>query len=190
MRRLRTETATADYFNFHLELNASFIRYAEVEVWRRMRREINAAIFEILIEGRYSSFNRNLPCISCFIFHQSFCKVVIGRCNRTVGCNWTPVIGQLQLKKYHTKSAQLNPPTAQLITITIATTTYPGKRKLVNFKNGVMFSFFTLSLPEMSVENVFVVFKNISSLVCLQTELDSTRPYCHISIIKLQFIRL
>ena len=161
MRRLRTETATADYFNFHLELNASFIRYAEVEVWRRMRREINAAIFEILIEGRYSSFNRNLPCISCFIFHQSFCKVVIGQCNRTVGCNRTPVIGQLQLKKYHTKSAQLNPPIAQLITITIATTTYPGKRKLVNFKNGVIFSFFTLSLPEMSVENVFVVFKNI-----------------------------
>ena len=36
--RLRTETATANYFNFHSELNASFIRYAEVEVWRRMRR--------------------------------------------------------------------------------------------------------------------------------------------------------
>ena len=71
------------------------------------------------------------------------------------------MIGQLQLKKYHTKSAQLNPPIAQLTTITIATTTYPGKRKLVNFKNGVMFSFFTLSLPEMSVESVFVVFKNI-----------------------------
>ena len=31
-------TATENYFNFHLELNASFIRYAEVEVWRRMRR--------------------------------------------------------------------------------------------------------------------------------------------------------
>ena len=38
LRRLRTETATANYINFHLELNASFRRYAEVEVWRRMGR--------------------------------------------------------------------------------------------------------------------------------------------------------
>ena len=36
--RLRTETATANYFNFHSELNASFIRCAQVEVWRRRRR--------------------------------------------------------------------------------------------------------------------------------------------------------
>ena len=45
LRRLRTETetATANYFNFHLELDASFIRYAEV--WRCMRRWINVAIF-------------------------------------------------------------------------------------------------------------------------------------------------
>ena len=52
LRRLRTETATANYFNFHLELNASFICYAEVEVWCRMRRQTNAAIFKILIKGR------------------------------------------------------------------------------------------------------------------------------------------
>ena len=38
LRPLRTETATANHFNFHLELKASLIRYAEVEVWRRMRR--------------------------------------------------------------------------------------------------------------------------------------------------------
>ena len=38
LRRLRTETATANYFNFHLELNAAFIRHAEVELWRRMRQ--------------------------------------------------------------------------------------------------------------------------------------------------------
>ena len=61
MRRLRTETATANCFNFHLELNASFIRYAVVEVWRRMRRLTHAAIFEILIKGRNSFFNRSLP---------------------------------------------------------------------------------------------------------------------------------
>ena len=27
-----------NYYNFHLELNASFMRYAEVEVWRCTRR--------------------------------------------------------------------------------------------------------------------------------------------------------
>ena len=127
LRRLRTETATANYFNFHLELNASFIRYAEVEVWCRMRRQINAAIFKILIKGRNSFLNRSLPCISCFIFLQSFCTVEIGQCNLTVGCNRTPIIGQLQLKKHHTRSTQLNPPITELITITIATTTYLEK---------------------------------------------------------------
>ena len=35
-------------------------------------------------------------CISCFIFHLSLCTVVIGQCNRIVGCNRTPVIGQLK----------------------------------------------------------------------------------------------
>ena len=79
LRRLRTETATANYFNFHLELNASFMRYAEVEVWCRMRRQTNAAIFKILIKGRNSFLNRSLPCISCFIFLQSFCIVEIGQ---------------------------------------------------------------------------------------------------------------
>ena len=39
-------------FNFHLELNASFICYGEVKVWRRMRRLTHATIFEFLIKGR------------------------------------------------------------------------------------------------------------------------------------------
>ena len=160
MRRLRTETATANYFNFHLELNASFICYAEVEVWCRMRRQTNAAIFKILIKGRNSFLNRSLPCINCFIFLQLFCVAEIGQCNLTFGCNRTPIIGQLQLKKHYTKSTQLNPPITELIAITIATTTYLEKRKLVNFKNGVIFSFFTLSLPEMFVQNVIVVYGN------------------------------
>ena len=38
LRRLQTETATANYFYFHLELNAASIRYAEVELWRRKRQ--------------------------------------------------------------------------------------------------------------------------------------------------------
>ena len=158
MRRLRTETATANYFNFHLELNAFFIRYAEVEVWcdgKQMQ-----PFFKILSKGRNSFLNRSLPYISCFIFLQSFCTVEIGQCNLTVGCNRTPIIGQLQLKKYYTKSTQLNPSITELITITIATTTHLEKRKLVNLKNGVIFSFFTLSLPEMFVQNVIVVYGN------------------------------
>ena len=61
-------------FNFRLELNVSFIRYAEVEVWRHMRPWTNAAIFEILIEGKNSFFNRSLPwrcrphCLRSLIF--------------------------------------------------------------------------------------------------------------------------
>ena len=66
-------------------------------------------------------------CISCFIFHLSLCIVVIGKYSRTVGCNRTPVIGQITTN--HTKFAQLNPPITELITITIATTTYPEKKK-------------------------------------------------------------
>ena len=38
-RRLRTETAMANCFYFHLELNVSFIRHdAEVKAWCRMRQ--------------------------------------------------------------------------------------------------------------------------------------------------------
>lgn len=48
------------YFNFHLGLNASFIRYAEVEVWRRMRRWTHSVFFKILINGRNSFFNWSL----------------------------------------------------------------------------------------------------------------------------------
>ena len=66
-------------------------------------------------------------CISCFIFHLSLCIVVIGQYSRTVGCNRTPVIGQITTN--HTKFTQLNPPITELITITIATTTYPEKKK-------------------------------------------------------------
>ena len=34
--------------------------------------------------------------INCRILLQLICKVVIGQCDRRVGCNQTPVIGQLQ----------------------------------------------------------------------------------------------
>ena len=55
----------------------------------------------------------------------------------------------MQLKKYHTKSAQLNPPITELVTKTIATTTYPEKRKLVNLKNGVIFLFHVVSTGDV-----------------------------------------
>ena len=34
-------------------------------------------------------------CINCCSLLGLICKVVIGQCNWTVGCNWTPVIRQL-----------------------------------------------------------------------------------------------
>ena len=100
-----------------------------------------------------------------------FSPIILYSCNRTGGCNRTPTIGQLQLKKHHTKSAQLNPPITELITKAIVTTTYPEKRKLGNFKNGVIL--------EMFVQNVIVVCGNFLTLVWLPTELDSTWPYYH-----------
>ena len=60
------------------------------------------------------------------------------QCNWTVGYNWTPVIRQLKL------------PITELITITIATITYPKKKKLVNFQDGRIF-LKTISLPLMFV---------------------------------------
>ena len=69
--------------------------------------------------------------ISCFIFDLPFCTVVIRKCNQTVGCNWTPVI-RVEATN-HTKSTQLNPSITELITITMATTTYPETWK---FQNG------------------------------------------------------
>ena len=50
LRRLWTETTTESYFNFHLEVNVSFICYAEVEMRYRMRRYTNAAILEFKAE--------------------------------------------------------------------------------------------------------------------------------------------
>ena len=34
----RTETETAIFLNFHLELNTAYVSYAEVKVWHRKRR--------------------------------------------------------------------------------------------------------------------------------------------------------
>ena len=34
--------------------------------------------------------------LTAVLFHYLFCRVVIGQCDRTVGCNRTPVIGQMK----------------------------------------------------------------------------------------------
>ena len=34
--------------------------------------------------------------LTALLFHYLFCRVVIGQCDRTVGCNRTPVIGQMK----------------------------------------------------------------------------------------------
>ena len=65
-------------------------------------------------------------CINCFIFHLSFCTVVIRQCNQTVGCNRTVEAANC------TRSTCLNPPIRELITITLATTTYSKKNKTIS----------------------------------------------------------
>ena len=42
------------------------------------------------------NFFKCVWCISCFIFHLSFCTVVIGQCKWIVGCDWTPEIGHMK----------------------------------------------------------------------------------------------
>ena len=49
-----------------------------------------------LFNHNYYNFLKCDWCISCIIFHYSLYTVVIGQCIRTVGCNQTPVIGQLK----------------------------------------------------------------------------------------------
>ena len=66
-----------------------------------------------------------------------FYTFVIRLCNGAVGC-WTVESAN------HTKSTQLNPPITELITIIIAATTYPEKKKPK--KNWEMSKFFTLDI--------------------------------------------
>ena len=62
-----------------------------------------------------------------WLVHQLFyiSLITLYSCNRTVGCNRTVEAAN------HTKSTQLNPPITELIT-TIATTTYPEKKREIS----------------------------------------------------------
>ena len=51
LRGLRTVIQTTNYVSFKLELNTAHIRIAEVEVWRRRRRQTPLAICEILTKS-------------------------------------------------------------------------------------------------------------------------------------------
>ena len=79
-----------------------------------------------IINHNHYNFLKCDWCISCFIFHLSFFTVVIGQCNRTVGCN------RIVEAVNHTKSTRLNRPITEPITITIATTTYPDKKRRIS----------------------------------------------------------
>ena len=78
------------------------------------------------------NFFKCIWCISCFIFHLSFCTVVIGQCNWIVGCDWTPEIGHMKQPLILSPLMQLNLPITELITITIETITYPEKKQQTN----------------------------------------------------------
>ena len=88
--------------------------------------------------------------LAALFFRYSFCKVVIGQCNQTVGCNRTVEATS------HTKYTQLNPPITELITITTATTTY--RKRNVEFLK--LRNFVPLFLREILVLNIFVVSRN------------------------------
>ena len=134
-------------------------------------------------------------CICSFIFHWSFCTVVIGQGNRTVGCNWTPLTGQLKqpiilsllCQSPNHRNDHNNHGNDHL-----------SKEKLWHFQNGRIFNkrycrhwrylfyvflFFRKLLRVMI--NLYQTFLSSNS-VCnytsdywLQTELDSTRSYYH-----------
>ena len=46
----------------------------------------------VVPHDNHYKFLKYYCCVRSFIFHKSFCTVVIGQCNRTVGCNRTSVI--------------------------------------------------------------------------------------------------
>ena len=73
------------------------------------------------------------------IFNSVFCRVEIGQCNWTIGCNQTHIPNQIFRAANDTKSFKLDPQITEFITITIATTAYPTK--LRSFQNGGIFYF-------------------------------------------------
>lgn len=80
------------------------------------------------------------------IFNSVFCRVEIGQCNWTIGCNHTH--NQIFRAANDTKSFKLDPQITEFITITIATTAYPTK--LRSFQNGGIFT-----LDNFSTRDIF-----------------------------------
>ena len=94
--------------------------------------------------NHYKFFN-SYWCLPSFIFH-SFITVVIGQCNL---------------------SSQLNPPITELITITIATTTYPKKNKA------------TSKMEEYLTKDIINTTTNFSHVIFYhQPDLSTNRTVC------------
>ena len=101
-------------------------RFCNNQFWRDFEK------FWFLLSSKHINHKRYISsnvfgALAALFFTHHYLQLEI-ECKRTVGCNLTPVIGQLKQ------------PITDLITITIALNTYPEK-KLGNFQNGGIFHF-------------------------------------------------
>ena len=163
--------------------------------WMNREERNSVAVFFFFFFLIFNFNHGHYWCICSFIFHWSFCTVVIGQGNRTVGCNWTPLTGQLKqpiilsllCQSPNHRNDHNNHGNDHL-----------SKEKLWHFQNGRIFNkrycrhwrylfylflFFRKLLRVMI--NLYQTFLSSNS-VCnytsdywLQTELDSTRSYYH-----------
>ena len=113
-----------------------------------------------------------------WLLYFSLITDILYSCNRTVGCNRTPVIGQL--KQPIIISPQICQSQANHRIITIATTTYPTN--LGNFQNGGIFyirqCFYRRCFPNVNFELFppFFAQSDNCSLVELSSSLEETQP--------------
>ena len=77
---------------------------------------------QVIYHNHYNSIKFDL-CINCFIFPL----ITVYGCNQTVGCSRTVACNRTVTLTNHINCSQLNPPITEVITITIATITYPKK---------------------------------------------------------------
>ena len=115
-----------------------------------------------------------------WLLYFSLITDILYSCNRTVGCNRTPVIGQLKQPIIISPLSQIYQSQANHRIITIATTTYPTN--LVNFQNGGIFyirqCFYRRCFPNVNFELFppFFAQSDNCSLVELSSSLEETQP--------------
>ena len=115
-----------------------------------------------------------------WLLYFSLITDILYSCNRTVGCNRTPVIGKIKQPIIISPLRQIYQSQANHRIITIATTTYPTN--LGNFQNGGIFyirqCFYQRCFPNVNFE-VFPPFfaqSDNCSLVELSSSLEETQP--------------